>query len=93
MGHRPRHPPSIARLRLILQVYYCPPNYFTRVEIKHVLRGDVDPEAVERALYLSETKYCAVGAMTSKAARIENKFEIIEEKAAEVSSALVEATQ
>jgi putative redox protein len=69
-----------------------PPNYFTRVEIKHVLRGDVDPEAVERALYLSETKYCAVEAMISKTAKIENKFEIIEEKPAEVSSALVEAS-
>src|SRR5271169_6651375 len=40
-----------------------PPTYFTHVEIMHRLRGDIDPKAVEQALYLSETKYCAVGAM------------------------------
>lgn len=60
-----------------------PPNYFTRIEIKHRLRGDIDPEAVERALYLSETKYCSVGAMISKTAKIENTFEIVEDGAPE----------
>jgi putative redox protein len=54
-----------------------PPNYFTRVEIKHILRGQVDPEAVKAAIRLSETKYCSVGAMISKTARIESTFEII----------------
>jgi putative redox protein len=60
-----------------------PPNYFTHIEIKHRLRGDIDPEAVERALYLSETKYCSVGAMISKTAKIENTFEIVEDAAPE----------
>jgi putative redox protein len=54
-----------------------PPNYFTRVEIRHKLRGAVDPEAVQRAIELSETKYCSVGAMISKTARIESTFEIV----------------
>jgi len=54
-----------------------PPAYFTRVEIKHRLRGQVDPEAVKRAIHLSETKYCAVGAMISKTAQIETTFEIL----------------
>ena len=54
-----------------------PPSYFTRVEIKHRLRGQIAPEAVQRAIYLSETKYCAVGAMISKTAKIEATFEII----------------
>jgi len=66
------------------------PTYFTHVEIMHRLRGDIDPKAVERALYLSETKYCAVGAMISKTAKIEHKFEIVEEKAAEATPALAE---
>ena len=56
-----------------------PPNYFTRVEIRHRLRGEIDPKAVERALHLSETKYCSVGAMISKTAEIEHTFEILEE--------------
>jgi putative redox protein len=61
-----------------------PPNYFTRVEIKHRLRGRIAPEAVERAIHLSETKYCSVGAMISKTARIESTFEILPETPREI---------
>jgi putative redox protein len=63
-----------------------PPSYFTRVEIKHRLRGDIDPDAVEKAIHLSETKYCAVGAMISRTARIDTTFEILPEVAAEDSA-------
>lgn len=56
-----------------------PPNYFTRVEIKHKLRGQIDPEAVKRAIHLSETKYCSVGVMIGHTAKIENTFEILPE--------------
>jgi putative redox protein len=63
-----------------------PPSYFTRVEIKHRLRGDIDPAAVEKALHLSETKYCAVGAMISRTARIEATFEILPEVVSENST-------
>jgi len=56
-----------------------PPTYFTRVEIKHKLRGRIDPEAVRSAIELSEKKYCSVGAMISKTAKIETTFEIISE--------------
>jgi len=54
-----------------------PPAYFTRVEIKHHLRGSIDSEAVRSAIHLSETKYCSVGAMISKTAKIETTFEIL----------------
>ena len=67
-----------------------PPNYFTHVEIKHRLRGQIDPVAVERALYLSETKYCSVGAMISKTAKIENTFEIVSEDAPELAGTVAE---
>ena len=60
-----------------------PPMYFTRVEIKHRLRGRIAPEAVQRAIHLSETKYCAVGAMISKTAKIETTFEILPEVTSE----------
>jgi putative redox protein len=56
-----------------------PPMVFTRVEIKHRLRGRIDPEAVKQAIHLSETKYCSVGVMISKTAKIEETFEIIPE--------------
>jgi len=57
-----------------------PPAYFTRVEIKHRLRGPIDPEAVRAAIHLSETKYCSVGAMISKTAKLETTFEILPEE-------------
>jgi putative redox protein len=66
-----------------------PPMVFTRVEIKHRLRGRIDPEAVRNAIHLSESKYCSVGAMISKTAKIETTFEIVpevvEERAAEAA--------
>jgi len=58
-----------------------PPMVFTRVEIKHRLRGRIDPEAVKAAIHLSETKYCSVGVMIAKTAKIETTFEIIPETA------------
>ena len=63
-----------------------PPAYFTRVEIRHRLRGQIDPEAVRAAIHLSETKYCSVGAMISKTAKIETTFEILSEPGAEATS-------
>ena len=55
------------------------PRVFTRVLIKHILRGQIDPEAVKRAIHLSETKYCSVGGMIGKTAAIESSFEILPE--------------
>jgi putative redox protein len=58
-----------------------PPKYFTRVEIKHRLHGTIEPEAARRAIELSETKYCAVGVMIAKTAKIDSTFEIVAEPA------------
>lgn len=56
-----------------------PPNVFTRVKVIHKLRGRIDPEALKRAIHLSESKYCSVGVMIAKTAQIDTSFEIIEE--------------
>ncbi len=53
------------------------PRFFTRVEIHHHLEGEIDPEAVRRAIELSETTYCSVGAMIGQTAKIEHTFEIV----------------
>ena len=43
-----------------------PPNAFTRIDVMHVIGGSgLDLEAVRRAIELSATKYCAVGATLS----------------------------
>jgi putative redox protein len=56
-----------------------PPHVFTRVTIIHKVRGCVDPQALKRAIHLSESKYCSVSAMIGKTARIDSSFEIIPE--------------
>ncbi len=57
------------------------PKVFTQVTIIHKLRGSVDPEAVKKAIHLSESKYCSLSAMIGKTATIDTRFEIIPEKA------------
>jgi putative redox protein len=37
-----------------------PPRYVTRVALHFVVRGDVPPDRVERALELSRERYCSV---------------------------------
>jgi putative redox protein len=41
-----------------------PPQVFTQVRIHHAFSGDdIDPQSVEEAIHLSESKYCSVGAI------------------------------
>jgi putative redox protein len=37
------------------------PNEFRRIDVIHVVEGDVEVAALERAIELSATKYCSVG--------------------------------
>jgi putative redox protein len=63
-----------------------PPTVFTRVTIRHRLRGSINPEALKKAIHLSETKYCSVSAMIEKTAQIDTTFEIIPETKAEAET-------
>jgi putative redox protein len=48
------------------------PHVYTKIVLEYVLTGrDLDRESVERAVELSESKYCAAQAMLRKAAPIE----------------------
>jgi putative redox protein len=56
------------------------PRVYDRMEVVYRVRGKgVDRKAVERAIELSETRYCPAIAMLAKAARIANRYEIEEE--------------
>jgi putative redox protein len=55
------------------------PKVFTEITIEFVVTGHgVDREAVERAVELSESKYCSASAMLSKTAKIHTKVTIKE---------------
>jgi putative redox protein len=57
-----------------------PPEVYTKIQIKYVIKGkNLSKEAVERAIQLSNDKYCSVGAMLKKTAEITTSYEIIQE--------------
>ena len=53
------------------------PKVFTRIILTYTLTGkDIDRDAVERAVELSETKYCGAQAMLKETAEISHKIVI-----------------
>lgn len=58
------------------------PRYYTDIEIEFVVRGrGIDPRAVERAIELSQDKYCPVSAGLRPRAAIVARFRVEEEAA------------
>ncbi|MCH8978084.1 MAG: OsmC family protein [Armatimonadetes bacterium] len=54
------------------------PRPVTKVEIRHVLSGDgLDPAAVERAVQLSDEKYCSVVATVRTGAEVTSAWEVV----------------
>ena len=61
-----------------------PPWTWTEIRLAYRVRGaGLKRSAVERAIHLSETKYCSIGATLSGRAEISSTFEIVEEHADE----------
>lgn len=55
------------------------PRVYDRVDLVYRVRGrDVDPRAVERAIELSETRYCPAIAMVGRTAEVSSRYEIEE---------------
>jgi putative redox protein len=60
------------------------PKVFSDVTITYIVEGiNVDPEAVRRAIELSETRYCPVQAMLAPTVPIKHEYEIVEVAAGE----------
>jgi len=55
------------------------PQVYTEINLEYVFYGsNISHEAVERAIELSQTKYCSVTAMLQKAINIKHSYKIIE---------------
>lgn len=52
------------------------PRSYTEIQVTYLVRGRVNPRSVERAIELSENKYCGVHAMLSRSAHITSRYEI-----------------
>lgn len=54
------------------------PQVYTRIHVEYIVTGEgVDPQAVERAIELSETKYCSAAAMLGAVAKITTSYRIV----------------
>lgn len=57
-----------------------PPWAWEEIELEYILRGKgLKTSAVERAIHLSETRYCSVWATLAGRARITSTYRIVEE--------------
>lgn len=55
------------------------PRVFMEIRIEHIFTGHaVQPEAVERAIQLTEERYCGASAILGKTAKLTHTFRIIE---------------
>jgi putative redox protein len=69
------------------------PMVFTEITVEHRVFGhELDPEAVRRAIELSESRYCGAGAMLGKTARLTHTFRILEEDGLESGAQVAEST-
>jgi putative redox protein len=64
------------------------PMVFVEITVEHIVTGHhIQPEAVARAIALSEERYCGAGAMLGKVAHLTHTYRIVE--ATETPSAVV----
>ena len=55
------------------------PMVFVEITVEHIVTGyHIQPEAVARAIQLSEERYCGAGAMLGKVAHLTHTFRIVE---------------
>ena len=55
------------------------PQVYTKIHLEYVFYGkNIQEKDVERAIELSQTKYCSVTAMLQKAVTIEHSYKIVE---------------
>src|SRR5215472_5910677 len=55
------------------------PMVFVEITVEHTVTGHhIQPEAVARAIQLSEERYCGVGAMLGKVAHLTHTYRLVE---------------
>jgi|SRR5579883_926084 putative redox protein len=54
------------------------PQVFTEITVEHIITGkEIRPEIVERALLMTEQKYCGASVMLEKTAHISHTYRIV----------------
>jgi putative redox protein len=55
-----------------------PPRKFTHIHLKYVVKGQLSAESVEKAIELSEDKYCSVINTLKGSVKLTSEYEIID---------------
>jgi putative redox protein len=84
-----RQPPSSYRIAVTGEKRDEHPQVYTGIVIEHQVAGDVEPEALRRAVELSATTYCPVSAMLSHSVRIEHRYTLSRADGEDVSALVV----
>jgi len=72
-----REPVESFRVELSAERSEAHPRVFSEIHVEYVLKGKgIKPAAVEKAIRLSEEKYCSVSAMLQDVARITSSYKI-----------------
>jgi putative redox protein len=86
--HKKRQAVSGLSIRVQGEQQADPPWAFTAIHLHYEVRGrQVDAQAVERAIELSQTKYCSVAATVRGVATIQTSFTILEDEVTETAGA------
>jgi putative redox protein len=81
-----RQPADSYRIAVTGEKRDAHPQIYTSIVVEHFVSGDVEPEAVRRAVELSATMYCPVNAMLSRSVRIEHRYRLRQGAREEVSA-------
>jgi putative redox protein len=74
---RGRHAVTGCRVKVSAERASTDPKVFTRIHMHFIVSGQLDAQAVARAVALSHEKYCSATAMLAKTAQIEVTHEVI----------------
>jgi putative redox protein len=84
-----RRPPATYRIAVTGEKRDEHPQVYTSIVVEHQVTGDVEPDALRRAVELSATTYCPVSAMLAHSVRIEHRFRLTPADGEEVSALVV----
>ena len=73
---------ELTDLRIVAEAQQAsePPYQFTEIHLHYIATGrNLDPAKVERAIHLSEDKYCSVAATIKGVATLTHSYEVHQE--------------
>ncbi len=70
---------QVTNFKLTIHAERAPehPKVYTAIALEYILEGDLEAKDVERAIELSQNKFCSASAMLGKTARITYSYKLV----------------